>query len=152
MHQQVEVDVRNGLLAGPGCPAEQKKVAVFESFDARYQAWARASRRPLVPGEWSPNCPGTNDTSLGTGKLTIRYPYSGAVFLEDPSMPDTMQGLVVRIDAPPSVQRITVFVDGRAVATIGPPFERALQLQPGKHEVWAEADGEKSGPVSFEVR
>lgn len=152
MHQQVEVDVRNGLLAGPGCSPEQKKVAVFESFDARYQAWARASRRPLVPSEWSPNCPGTGETSLGTGKLAVRYPYPGAVFLDDPSMPDTMQGLVVRIDAPPSVRRMTIFVDGRAVATIGPPFERALQLQPGKHEVWAEADGEKSGRVSFEVR
>ncbi len=152
MHLQAEVDVRNGLLAGPGCPTDQKRLAVFESFHARYQAWARASRRPLVPGDWSPNCPGTGDAPVGAGKLAVRYPYAGAVFLEDPSMPETMQGLVVRVDAPPSVRRLTIFVDGQAVATIGPPFERALRLQPGRHEVWAEAGGETSGRVSFEVR
>ena len=87
-----------------------------------------------------------------TEKLAIRYPYPGAVFLNDPSMPETMQGVVVRADAPSSVAQVTLVVDGKPVGTVGPPFERAIRLSPGKHRVWAEAGTIRSKPVSFEVR
>jgi penicillin-binding protein 1C len=152
MHTRVEVDKRNGLLAGPGCTDDHKRLEVFETFDAKYNAWAKASGRPLVPSEWSPLCPGTGETTSPSGKLAIRYPYPGAVFLDDPSMPDTMQGVVLRADAPTSVNAVALVVDGRTVATVGPPFETVLRLSRGKHEVWAEAGSMKSRPVSFEVR
>jgi len=59
---------------------------------------------------------------------------------------------VLRADAPTSVKAVTLVVDGRTVATVGPPFEKVLRLSRGKHEVWAEAGSMKSRRVSFEVR
>lgn len=153
MHTKVIVDLRNGQRAGPGCPEEQTKAQVFEVYGTQFNAWARASRRPLAPETWSPLCPGKDEEgALAEARLRIRYPYSGAVFLEDPSMPDTMQGVVLRADAPDSVKQVTFVVDGNPVGTVGPPFERVMRLSPGKHEVWVTAGQASSTRVTFEVR
>jgi penicillin-binding protein 1C len=152
MHEVIEVDRRNGLRAGPGCAQDEKRTGVFEKFEARYQAWAKASRRPLAPEDDSPHCPGHQAAVSSVGKLSIRYPYAGAVLLEDPSMPEAMQGLVVRVDAPASVKQMTLFVNGRAMATLGPPFEHPLRLSRGKHQLWVQAGEARSERVEFEVR
>jgi hypothetical protein len=81
------------------------------------------------------------------------YPYPGAVFLKDPSMPSASEGLVLRAVAPDSVQRLRFVVDGREVANVGRPFEQVLQLSRGFHQVWAETgQGGRSETVRFEVR
>ena len=158
MHQRVDLDMRNGLLAGPigpGCASHQRVSTVVEVFDARYLAWARGSRRPLMPSDWSPNCPhasGDNNASSSKGKLAFRYPYAGAVFLDDPSAPTSMQGLAVRVNAPPRVQKVTLLVDGQVVGTMGPPFEKVIRLQPGMHELRAESNGVEGAWAEFEVR
>ncbi|PIE05792.1 MAG: penicillin-binding protein 1C [Sorangium cellulosum] len=152
MHTMVEVDTRNGLRAGPGCSREYVRTDIFEVYGARFNAWAQASRRPLAPTQWSPQCPGQGDLNDSGPRLAIRYPYPGAVFFQDPSMPDTMQGVVVRADAPAQVGQLTLMVDGRRHGIMGPPFERVLRLTSGRHEVWVEADERRSRPVAFEVR
>ena len=153
MHEQVRLDARNALLAGSTCPQEQTRLEVFEVYDATYHAWAKASGRPLAPESWSEHCPGTREPAATSGaKLAIRYPYPGAVFLQDPSLPDSSQGVVLRADAPSSVNELRLVVDGRVVAIVAPPFEHAIRLAPGRHRVWAEAAGMRSREVSFEVR
>ena len=153
MHEKVLVDVRNGLLAGPGCPDDQTREQVFETYGSRFHAWAKSAERALAPKQWSPECPGEGVPGGGAqDTLAIRYPYPGAVFLDDPSMPDGMQGVVVRADAPASVRQVTLVVDGRPVGRGGPPFERVIRLSPGAHEVWVEAGSRRSLVVSFQVR
>lgn len=153
MHQQMRIDVRNARLAGPGCPDDQTGLEVFETYDATFHAWAKSAGRALAPETWSEHCPGSLEEKADTRtKLAIRYPYAGAVFLQDPSLPDAAQGVVVRADAPSSVSAVRLVVDGRVVAVVAPPFEHAIRLAPGRHRVWAEAAGQRSREVSFEVR
>ena len=55
MHERVRIDVRNGLRAGPSCPAAFVEERVFERYDERYAAWAEAASRPIATQKWSPH-------------------------------------------------------------------------------------------------
>ncbi len=156
MHIEVLIDRRNGLRAGSGCPSAQVQPQVFESYEPRYTSWAVSTRRPLAPSQGSPLCPGANAWAPAGPRdshdLAIRYPYRGAIFLLDPSLPPSAQGVVVRADAPSSVQRLRFFVDGTLRATRSAPFEQVWMLSLGHHRVWVEADGMgASQPVEFDV-
>ena len=155
MHVLLRIDKSNGLLAGPGCTEDEVRWEKFEVFAGKYARWAKQTHRKVAPRRWSPRCPGSStdhpDAQRGE-RLRIRYPYDGAIFLLDPSMPKGSQGIVVRAEAPHTVQSLAVFIDGKRVATIRPPFELPIDLKPGEHRVWVMAGTRKSQPVRFLVR
>lgn len=156
MHRLIEVDTRNGLIAGPRCSQDQREERRFETFSSRYQPWAQAAHRPIAPTEFSPNCPGDSQDlphdALASQRLSIRYPYSGAVFLDDPSMPHGVQGIVVRIAGPSGVQKVVLSDNERVIATLSPPFEYSMKLSQGTHRLRATGGGLTSDIVEFEVR
>ncbi|MCU0691604.1 MAG: penicillin-binding protein 1C [Polyangiaceae bacterium] len=157
MHVTLAVDTRTGRRAGRGCHLDSVRPRVFEQVPPQYAAWARTAQRPLAPQEWLATCPPSPDeVERGTSasqQLRVVYPYPGAVFLKDPSMPSASEGLVLRAVAPDSVQRLRFVVDGREAANVGRPFEQVLQLSRGSHQVWAETgQGGRSETVGFEVR
>jgi hypothetical protein len=83
----------------------------------------------------------------------MRYPYAGAVYLQDPSLPTSAQGLVLRADAPSTTPRLSFVVDGKKTAALAPPFEHVMRLSAGEHVVWAESpSGARSESVTFEVQ
>ena len=155
MHERVAIDTRNGLRAGEGCDRRFVREQVFEVFEGRFRAWAMGSGRPLAPTSFSPLCPGSEGAGDAgpAGRIVMRYPYAGAVYLQDPSLPNTAQGLVLRADAPASVRRLSFVVDGKPMATAAAPFEQVIRLSAGEHTVWAQApSGARSESVTFEVR
>ncbi|MBI5538401.1 MAG: penicillin-binding protein 1C [Deltaproteobacteria bacterium] len=153
MHVELPIDKRNGLKAGPSCPASEMELKTLESYEGKFAAWALGARRPVVPARFSPLCPGPDDSAGAQAGLSIRYPYPGATFHLDPSLNPDAQGIVVRADAPSRVTRMRFVVDGKVVGVHGPPFEHTLRLEPGEHRVWVETDGnQRSAAIEFDVQ
>ncbi|MBI5490597.1 MAG: penicillin-binding protein 1C [Deltaproteobacteria bacterium] len=76
-HRAMSVDVRTGLLAGPGCPAEDVVRRVFESYPPGFAEWAHDAARPLPPAGYSPLCPAAED--FGGGPDVAGEPGCGPV-------------------------------------------------------------------------
>ncbi len=152
MHETVRVDRRNGLRAGPACPAAFVVERAFERHDEETRAWAAAAGRPVAPDRFSPLCPGTPG-SEGATPLRIGWPGDGAEFVVDPERPRAQQQLSVRVDAPRGVDRVDLLVDGQRVARVGSPFVARWVLTPGEHVLVARGDGGGVSPaVSLRVR
>lgn len=152
MHETVRVDRRNGLRAGPTCPAAFVVERAFERHDEATRAWAAAAGRTVAPDRFSPLCPGTPGPE-GATPLRIGWPGDGAEFVLDPDRPGAQQQLSVRVDAPRGVDRVDLLVDGQRVARVGSPFVARWALTPGEHVLVARGDGGGVSPaVSLRVR
>jgi penicillin-binding protein 1C len=151
MHEHVLVDARNGLRAGPGCPAEHVTRRAFERYDEPFVAWAAAAGRGVAPEVFSPLCPSAGATAAAGG-LRIGYPRDGARFLLDPDRPTADQRLSVRVEAPGASGLVALKVDGRVVARAPSPYVVGWPLARGSHEMIAEGDGlAPSPPVRVRV-
>src|SRR5580704_17946225 len=93
MHERVRVDRRNGLRAGPSCPAAYVVEQTVERYDEASRAWAEAAGRPVAPGGFSPLCPAGG--SVAAPSLRIGWPGDGARFVLDPDRPRAQQRLGV---------------------------------------------------------
>src|SRR5690606_5086044 len=92
LHVEIRVDPENGLRAGPGCASVERRV--FEAYPASYHAWAARAGRPLPPSGDSPRCPGARPGDAA--RPSIAFPFDGARFVIDPSLPRAQQQLVLR--------------------------------------------------------
>ena len=52
-HRHVQIDVRNGLRAGPACPPELTRRAEVVTLPERVRAWAMCAELPAPPERWS---------------------------------------------------------------------------------------------------
>jgi penicillin-binding protein 1C len=154
MHRRVRIDRRNGLRAGPGCADSDVLDRVFEDYPPELRAWAMAAERPVLPSDWSPECPGKDDVREGSSEDTLRiaYPLSGARFALDPEVPRELQRIDVHIVVPAGVSEVAFRVDGLDVATLRAPFTTSWKLEGGVHEMVAVAPGMASAAVKVVVR
>lgn len=150
MHERVRVDRRNGLRAGPSCPAAYVVERTVERYDEASRAWAEAAGRPVAPGGFSPLCPAGG--SVAAPSLRIGWPGDGARFVLDPDRTRAQQRLGVRVEAPADVDRVELVVDGRVVARVASPFVASWTLEPGDHVLVARARGVASTPVTVAVQ
>jgi penicillin-binding protein 1C len=158
MHERVRVDRRNGLRAGPACPAAYVVERTFEQYDEATRAWAATAGRVVAPERFSPLCP-PGPGGAGSGEpgvvapLRIGWPGDGAEFVLDPGRPSVQQQLSVRIEAPEGTGRVDLFVDGQRVVRVGSPYVARWPLTPGDHVLVARAEGGGRSPaVSLRVR
>ncbi len=150
MHVQVAVDDRNGLRAGPTCPAAFVSTRTFERYDESMAAWAAAAKRLLAPEAFSPLCPGSYGPMAAA--MRIGWPRDGARFVLDPERARTGQMLLVRVEAPASAQQVELRVDGRSAGRARAPFVVPWPLARGEHVMVARSDITGStAPVTFVV-
>ena len=149
MHERVRIDKRNGLRAGPACEANFIEMRVVERYPSMYSAWAEGASRPLVPLKSSPFCPDDDRANVG-GHIRIAYPPDGAKFVLDSSL-SSREAIHVRVDVPRSAQDVRIFVDGRAYSVMAPRWSHPVVLVKGRHEVFAQVDGQRSDTVAYEV-
>jgi penicillin-binding protein 1C len=149
-HEAVRLDRRNGLRAGPSCPASVVEKRVFERFAPSLLGWAKTAGRPLVP-DYSPLCPGRDPAAVGL-RARITYPFDGATFAYDDEA-SSRPMLTLRAEAPAEATRVRFLVDDRVVGATRAPFAVAWRLERGTHRLRAEPDrGEGSETVELTVR
>lgn len=149
MHEKVRIDKRNGLRAGPACTADVVEMRVFEHFPTLYSAWAEGASRSLSPVRSSPFCP-DDEKPLLQDRIRIAYPPDGSRFVLDSSL-SAREAIHVRVDVPREARDVRIFIDGRAHVVKAPRWSHSESLVKGRHEVFAEADGQKSDVVHYEV-
>jgi penicillin-binding protein 1C len=153
IHDTVEIDRHNGLLAGPACAARDRSTRVVERYDADVEPWAIEAARPLAPRAYSPRCPApiTNDATTAR-RIEIRAPRDGDVFTLLPDVPRRAQRLRLEARVEGHPRKLRWLANGRPVAVRGFPYDARFRLEPGEHEIVAEADGVRSDPVRVTVQ
>lgn len=149
MHQQVLIDKRNQLRAGPACTDDVVEMRVFEQFPPLYSSWAEGAKRPLIPLQSSPFCP--DEPALSSSEtIRIAYPPDGAKFVLDSSLA-AREAIHVRVDVPRSARNVRIYVDDRAYSVSAPRWSQAIVLVKGTHRAYAEVEGKRSEVVTYEV-
>jgi penicillin-binding protein 1C len=148
LHVLVAIDPLNGLRAGPGC--RDAELRPFESHAPMFVAWAASAGRPLPPLGESARCP-VGSVAGRRGAPSVTFPFDGARFVIDPSLPREQQQLALRATGVDGQVRFVM--DGRLLASVSVPFVHHWPLSPGDHELVVEsAAGRRSSPVRFLVR
>jgi penicillin-binding protein 1C len=154
MHRRAAVDVRTGLLAGPGCPPDVVRERVFEAYPPEYLAWAVDAGRPVLPAAFSPLCPGpaSGPGAVDGGAVELAYPPDGARFSLDPDIPPELQAidLTARV-AQAAGGTVRFYVDDRLVGEAGAPFRLSWPLAAGTHRVTVRL-GDAAASATIEVR
>lgn len=146
--QRLQIDTRNGLLAGPDCPEMLVAERVFAVFPPDVRAWARRNGWPEAPVQASPLCSGAQMDEVS---LVITEPRAGDSFRLDPLIPDASEKIVFAARATGDIPSVTWLVDDVVVGTgKAPDFRFSWPPAEGKHTVEARA-GELSQRVRVEV-
>jgi penicillin-binding protein 1C len=133
-HVHVAIDKRNGLRAGPSCPArfivKQQMLALPET----YASWARRQGLAIAPTAESPLCPSSFPTER---RVVIREPRPLSRFLLDPDTPPELSTVRFSAAVKPATEKIIWLVDGEPIAQVGYPHEVRWPLKPGRHTIRA---------------
>lgn len=148
-HRTVRIDRRNGLRASDRCPSQHVDERVVTKLPRSYARWEAEHPTERAPSEWSPLCP---PEGLAVDAVVVTHPLADDVFLVEPGYDLTTQTLELTVEVDPPVPTVTWYVDGRAVAEPGWPYDAAWPLAPGPHEVQVRIGDRASDPVTFHVR
>jgi penicillin-binding protein 1C len=150
IHREIALDRRNGLLAGPGCPARHVERRVMAVYPPVYRAWAHARGLAAPPTVHSPHCPGH---AAGDGAtVSIRFPQEGDRYHVDPDLRRAYQRLPLEATVRGWAREVRWHVDGRLVARAPYPYTARWTIRPGRHTITAVLpDGRRSAPVTVTV-
>ena len=173
-HWWYDLDARNGLLAGPGCPSEFVARKRYTRYPAEAHDWVRWQNIPQPPDVYSPLCPGAQMTDRRSQIAAEPTPYSllptpyfllltspdqGSHYRMSPEIPASAQQILVaaRPTDGVSVREITLLADGRPLATLTRlPYQVLWPMKVGKHTFTAlgidtEGRGVEGNRITIEV-
>jgi penicillin-binding protein 1C len=136
--QRVAVDRRTGALAAEGTEPGYIEEKLVLDLPPQFVPWAREQGLPLLI-DFQPDLAGLPDLR-GLEALSIAYPDPNAVFYLSAELPAAAQRVPIQVLAGPSLARVTLWLDGRALATFDstagpPPYRVWWQLEAGEHEL-----------------
>ncbi len=148
-YQEIAIDTRTGLRAGPDTPAQFVERRVYRVLPPEAAWWAAENDIPQPPPPPS---------SGGHPALTLDSPEDRSVYLYDSTLTPKEQR--IRLAATPDVemQSVTFYLDGQDVGTAHrAPWAVWWPLQPGEHVLVAEGKGPdgttyRSAEVHFTVK
>ena len=154
IYRRLRIDTRNGLLAGPNCPANVVAERVFAVFPPDLRDWARQNGYAQAPTGSSPLC-GSSELTTGSPResisIAITHPRAGDSFRLDPMIPDVSEKILFTARSTGDIQTVTWLVDGAVVGTgKAPDFEFRWTPSEGTHAIEARA-GELTERVRVEV-
>ena len=149
-HRPVQLDARNGLLAGATCPAEHVVTRDLLALPARYETWARREKLDVAPSRESPLCPAAFTADR---RVSLAEPRDRSRYLFDPETPAGLGGVRLSARVTPATEDVVFLVDGVPVGKVAWPHELRTSLEPGTHTIRAAlAHGaELSAPVTVVV-
>ncbi|HEX9372188.1 MAG TPA: hypothetical protein VF897_14330, partial [Roseiflexaceae bacterium] len=129
---------------------------VFRVLPPDAEAWAVAAGLPPMPRR---TCPATSDQRSATtesdpSSVVVRRssavvpalltPAPGTVFSISPGIPRDRQRIVLQAQAGADAAKLTIYLDGKPLATFSaPPYRAFWPLAPGAHRALVEAQDER---------
>jgi penicillin-binding protein 1C len=136
-HREIELDRRNGMLAGAGCPEQHVQRQVMTVYPPVYRAWAHARGVAAPPTTYSPLCPNRSAGSHAGARVSIRFPQSGDRYHVDPDLRRAFQQLPLEATVRGWVSEVRWLVDGRLVARSPYPYAASWTIRRGRHTISA---------------
>jgi len=149
-HWLFALDTRNGLLAGPGCPAQYTVQKLYTVYPAEAQEWARRQSIPQPPEVYSPLCPspgsGVGDQAIrnqepGTRGLTpdsliLTSPDQGSRYRLSGEIPADVQKIPIAVRPADGINldHVTLLADGRPLVKLTrAPYQVLWPMAIGTH-------------------
>ncbi len=158
VHQQVNIDRRNGLLADASTPANEVEARLFTVYPAAFHPWMRENDLPLPPrfsqATLAQQRSAQGDSLVYTDQLRVLYPESGTAYQLDPVLRPDFQRLHLRGATDERYFDVHWRIDGERLE--GDYRLAAWALRPGTHHIELHAlDAEgrrlRSRPVTIQV-
>jgi len=137
VHQVVEIDSRNGLLASKTCGEEWVAKGLFEVYPPIYRLWSLEHDVPTPPTRFSDLCQeppqGFREPKVPPAPIAVAYPDAGDVFVRDPVLRPQFQTLKLTPEVGHDADIVEWLVDGKVFQRVGAPYTVRWPLVPGKH-------------------
>ncbi len=123
-HVSLDVDSRNGLLAGSHTPSEYRRTVSFLRLPPRYEVWASLNGVPRPPAGYSPlDLPAGKNASAyvppgeltedAPVKVTLLSPSAATSIRRNPDTPTHLNTLALRASTDPAGFQVLWFVDNK---------------------------------------
>lgn len=161
-HVAVAIDPTLGCRAPAGYPADRTVTRIFRILPPEAEAWAVSAGVPHLPRDTCPPLAQAPAPAPGwSSELTSNPPVSppdsvpgaapapaivepapGAVFAISPGVPrDRQQIAIIARAGGAAATRVTIMVDGAAIASFtAPPYRAFWPLTPGRHRALVEVE------------
>ena len=137
VHQEIAIDRRTGLRAGPSCPPARVVHEVFAVLPPQFDRWSQAHLPQPPPLLTQPNT-----------QLAIDEPADGAIYQRDSQLPDAVQQVSLSAHG---ASPIRWQVDGRPLPQTQSGERRFWTPSPGRHRIRATDSREGQAQVVIEV-
>ena len=128
---RIKVCSLSGMLAAEYCPGSISELVPSISIPQTCTVHGpKGTKLPREFQAWAHSVGGEVD--LCPSETAIDYPADGAVFYFDPSLPEHVQTVTVKISGSVTA---TIFFDGTAAASGILPAEFPMPLEPGSHRI-----------------
>ncbi|MBW2736753.1 MAG: penicillin-binding protein 1C, partial [Deltaproteobacteria bacterium] len=155
-HQEVALEKKTGLRAGPACNASHVHHAPFTIYPSRYRRWARRRKIPAPPTTYAPRCPAParhEGTLIAGPAIEISFPTQGDIFHIDPDLRPDAQAMPLEANVRGAVAEVRWMVDDALIAKSPYPYSASWRIKRGKHRVVALLpDGSRSALVTISVQ
>ncbi len=149
-HKAIDVDVKTDRAVTPACRAgRQWETRAFLVLPPEVRRWLRQEQRRLPPPpEWAEGC------AVASGRVApaIVSPQDGRVALLVPGVALDRQEIPLEARAGGAGAKLSWFVDGRYLGTVGPEEPLWWTPSPGHHEIVVTDDTGLADKRSLEVR
>lgn len=137
IYRVVQIDRRNGQLAGEACPPSIVEERTFAVFPPELRKWARENGWQQAPTTTSALCgSGQTQASEHTSFLDITRPAASDAFQLDAMVPDKNERIIFEARADDSIRTVEWYVNGSLVGTgKAPDFRLEWQPFPGRFTV-----------------
>lgn len=147
LHRKVKIDMRNGLVAGNGCPEEYVDSRIFIVYPPEVYTWAVEDGQEVIPQRFSPLCNGTPQANPRSF-LEITHPRNQAVFETAPLMVNN-EAVIFEANTSPDIGKLTWYVDGTPVGTAA-TFPYSFSWTPVKGNHVVKSVGKTDGGATVE--
>lgn len=137
-HKRVKIDIRNGGLAGRGCPEKFVIEEVRISAPPQYTQWLSKRGELMIPKFFSPLC---NEGEVNSEKkqnpdeIKILSPLNGSKFLLDPEIPGKYQTIPLKAIIPDGIASVEWWVDNKLFAKTDGWQNPHWQIRKGTHTI-----------------
>ncbi len=147
-YQQIWIDALTNSLANDSTPQDHRKSLIVLDLPVEAQPWARTQGLPLLADfEQS-----TDSTSLQSSSLALISPTPNTTYRITSDLNQSAQQLSVEAVAGQGFSQVTIYLDGKALATFsGPPYQTWWTLSAGQHRFRVEGMTASGGIVTSDV-
>ncbi len=132
-YQQVWIDILTNSLANEFTPPDRRKSLIALKLPVEAQPWARSHGLPLFADLQQ------NVSSPAGGDLALISPPPNTTYRISPDLDLSAQQLSVNAAAGLNFSKVTIYLDGKELASFSrPPFQAWWKLSTGSHVFWAE--------------